>query len=456
MNPKAGISKQYVRLLILLVLGLFVFSCAPSVKHYVKINQCLQRGDYDSSLKLIEKNKEAYSECDAALYYVEEGIIAHFAGFYEKSNECLAMAESIMDKLYTESVSSNVASFIINDNTIPYRGEDFERVMVNLFMALNYAFMGLREDALVEARKVDNKLNIINSQYDEDEKNVYKEDAFIRFMMGVLYELEGEINDAFISYRNAAEIYRDDYSHHYGINPPPFLIADMLDMAEMLDFREEATKIKRQYPDITFPDLEKRDGLAEVFFVHYNGRGPEKVERSWNVPMPDGYVMKVAYPAFRENNYRISRGEVTLRNPGSNAVFQFPTLLVEDIGKIAITNLENRLNGIKAKAIARATAKYLATKTLSKETEKRHGSLAGSLVKLAGNIASVVTEQADIRHWRLLPDEIRIGRALVPPGDYQGEITFVNSNGNVILARKIELFTVRSGEMKFFTQRTLD
>ncbi|GAF99605.1 unnamed protein product, partial [marine sediment metagenome] len=83
--------------------------------------------------------------------------------------------------------------------------------MVNLFMALNYVGMGNWEGALVEARKVDNKLSVINSKYEEEKKNVYKEDGFIRFLMGALYEAEGEINDAFISYRKAEEIYRSAY-----------------------------------------------------------------------------------------------------------------------------------------------------------------------------------------------------------------------------------------------------
>ena len=93
-------------------------------------------------------------------------------------------------------------------------------------MALNYTAAGHHEDALVEARKVDSKLNVINSRYADDKKNVYKEDAFIRFLMGVLYEAEGEVNDAFISYRKAEEIYRNDYAANYGVSAPSLLIVD--------------------------------------------------------------------------------------------------------------------------------------------------------------------------------------------------------------------------------------
>jgi hypothetical protein len=117
-------------------------------------------------------------------------------------------------------------------------------------------------------------------------------------------------------------------------------------------------------------------------------------------------------------------------------------------------NLENRINRIKVKATARATTKYLATKASSKAAEDKGGSMLGLLVQVAGNIASVATEQADIRHWRLLPAEIRVGRVVVPPGDYEGKIEFVHSNGGVVSSRRIERFKVQAGEKRFLIYLT--
>ena len=244
--------RKLLRLLLMLLFGAMIFACAPKIKHYPLINQHLSNQNYEQALKVIKDNKDSYPERNAALYYMEEGIIAHFALRYKESNESLSRAEQIMDELFTRSISKQTASFLINDNTIPYRGEDFESAMVNLFMALNYVGLGLRDEALVEARKVDNKLNIINSRYPEDKKNVYKEDAFIRFLMGVLYEADGEDNDAFISYRKAEEIYRTDYQQNYGVSPPVLLIKNLLSSAKAMDFQEELTEIQGQYSDVSF------------------------------------------------------------------------------------------------------------------------------------------------------------------------------------------------------------
>jgi len=389
-------------------------------------------------------------------HYMEEGILAHFALRYKESNKSLSRAEQIMDELYTRSISKQTASFLINDNTIPYRGEDFENAMVNLFMALNYVGLGLGDEALVEARKVDNKLNVINSHYSEDNKNVYKEDAFIRFLMGVLYEADGEDNDAFISYRKAEEIYRTDYRQNYGISPPVLLIENLLSSAKAMDFIEELTEMQGQYGDVTFMSPAKKKAMAEMYLIHYNGLGPEKFEKRWVVPLPDGYLVKVAYPKFKERHYQIVRGVTTLKNLKSGVSYKFSTILMENIGSIAVKNLENRTGRIKAKAIARATTKYLATKAVSKKVKEKEGNLAGLLVQVAGNIASVATEQADIRHWRLLPAEIRVGRIAVPPGEYEGRISFVNASGATITSREIERFAVERGEKRFITYRTLN
>ena len=429
-------------------------ACASTTEHYQLVQQHIQSEDYPSALKTIEKNKDAYPERNETLYYMEEGIVAHFAGQYQQSNQSLSEAEIILDELYTRSISKEAASFLINDNTIPYHGEDFEHALVNLFMALNYVALGLNEDALVEARKVDTKLNVFNSRYEEDQKNVYREDAFIRFLMGVLYELDGEINDAFISYRKAEQIYRTDFHPNYGINPPRFLIENLLTSAEALDFDQELSELQARYPHVKHMNPAVKQNMAEVYFIQYNGMGAEKTEKFWIVPMPDGYIAKIAYPVFEKRSYEISHAVVTLKRSGPGTIHRFNSRLMEDISALAEMNLENRILRIKAKAIARATSKYALTKVASKEAQKEGGNLAGLLVQAAGNIASFATENADVRHWRLLPAEIRVGRVVVPPGKYTVTVDFIGKSGTTLASKEINAFMVLRGDKKFIIQRT--
>lgn len=446
---------KWIASLSVLLSFLFLVSCAPSLKHYPNINQHLVKQDYDGAHKVVQESKKTYAERNAVLYYLDEGIITHYGARYDESNQSLSESESMMEDLYTKSISKEAAAFLISDNTVPYRGEDFERALVNLFMALNYVGMGDWDDALVEARRVDNVLNMINSYYEEDAKNVYKEDAFIRFLMGVLYEAEAEWNDAYISYKKAEEIYQNDYQPNYGVSPPILLIENLISLSQALGYYSEVSELRAKYPYIKAIDAAEKEQNAEIYIIHYNGLGPEKVEQDFLIPMPDGYIMKFAYPAFQKRGYQIAKGDILLRNNESNKTFASSTVLMEDITSLAIKNLENRIGRVKVKAVARATTKYLATKAAENEAEKRGGFLAGLVTRTVANVASVATEQADLRHWRLLPAEIRVARLVVPPGTYQGAVHFVNAGGSTIGSREIRPFTINSSEKRFFMFRTL-
>jgi hypothetical protein len=439
----------------LLFLGFFVLSCAPRINYYPQLNQSLLNQDYDAALHLVKESKASFAERNAVLYYLDEGILAHFASRYEESNQSLSKAESIMDELYTKSLSREAAAFIISDNTVPYKGEDFEAALVNLFMALNYVGLGHWEDALVEARKVDNKLNVFNAQHEEDERNVYREDAFIRFLMGVLYEGDREMNDAFISYRKAEDIYRNDYFPNYGVSAPGFLIENLLASAQAMGFEEEISEVRQKYPGVALRSPTQKMEMSEVYFIHYNGLAPEKVEEYYPVPMPDGYIAKIAYPKFEKKGYRISGSKISLQGLGSGRSYVAPTLLMEDIASIAVMNLDNRINRIKVKAIARATTKYLLAKEAENAAEREGGGLLGLIVKATAQAAAWATEQADIRHWRLLPAEVRVGRMLVPAGEYNGEIGFMDAGGTILSSTHIPSFAVTKGQKKFLMFRTI-
>ena len=76
-----------------------------------------------------------------------------------------------------------------------------------------------------------------------------------------------------------------------------------------------------------------------------------------------------------------------------------------DIEKIAIETLNAQGLIILGRTLGRALLKYLAYREANKENET-----LGLLVNLAG----VVTEQADTRSWRTLPNQIYMVRMPLP------------------------------------------
>jgi hypothetical protein len=55
----------------------------------------------------------------------------------------------------------------------------------------------------------------------------------------------------------------------------------------------------------------------------------------------------------------------------------------------------------------------------------------------------------------MLPAEIRIGRAIIPPGEYEASIRFVNASGLELSKRQLQNITVQAGEKIFLSDQTL-
>ncbi|MFB6259448.1 MAG: hypothetical protein ABEJ96_04040, partial [Thiohalorhabdaceae bacterium] len=52
----------------------------------------------------------------------------------------------------------------------------------------------------------------------DEEWLVFREDAYARYLAGVLYEKSGDLDDARIAYRKAAELYEAGYSEQYHLD----------------------------------------------------------------------------------------------------------------------------------------------------------------------------------------------------------------------------------------------
>lgn len=434
---------------LLLALGLLA-ACSPHRELYPRLQQMAAEGRYAEAAETVEEARDEYGERNEVLWNLDRGLLYHYAGEYEASNEAFAAAERRMDELFTESITGNVLAFGVNDNTLPYRGEDFEQVIVNIYRALNYAKLGQVDDALVEARKVDRKLRYINDQYDEGEKNAYTEDGFARMLAGVFYEMgetRDDLNDAFISNRLAAETYGGLFSENYGVQAPPLLQENLLSTATFMG-DEELERARERYPQAELVPPAERRQRAQVVVVHFAGRSPVKVQDGIAAVMPDGNVFSVAFPRYQRRSYTITGAR--LRVDGQAPV---PLQVAHPLGDIAVENLQNRKGRIAVKAIARATTKYVANRALQQQAREESEAL-GLLAYVAGNVATVASEQADLRAWELLPDRVLVGRALVPPGTHRVRVAYTTSGGGAMAEQDLGEITLQPGQIRFIILHT--
>jgi hypothetical protein len=406
------------------------------------VDEMSARGEFSQALSYVEKHEEDYQNRNRLLFYLDEGMLAFSVGDFEKAIQAFTAAERLMEELYTISISGEATTFLINDNTAPYRGEDFESVMVNLFLALSYANLSKIEDALVEARKIDSKLAAINLQYDEEHQNAYREDPFARMLIGIFYEMgktSANLNDAYISYYLAINGYESAYQR-FGLSVPGILAENALSTAEFMGEKQQ-DQLRERFPSKQFPSLAERRERAEVFVLHLNGRAPVKEPATIVFPMPDGFLLKLAFPTYKKVVKRIVGGRLYAKSLEDDRAFQATFTVAEPIGKIAKENLEDRKGRIVVKTIARVTAKYLAVKAAQKAAKEAggrdYGALAGLLTGITGNILAFASEEPDLRSWRTLPAEILISKLTLEPGTYEFWAECYDASGRVI--RKVEL-----------------
>jgi hypothetical protein len=403
----------------------------PSVRNKKAVNGYIAGEKYPEAETYLEliKNVE-YGPRNAVLYHLDLGTIQHHEGKFRESDGNFDAAERRMDELYTKSVTKATGMLVLNDNTADYAGEPYERVLLNVFRALNYVFLGKKAEALVESRKVERFLQELRDTVGA--RGVYSDDAFARYLDSLLYADEGKNDDSRISLDAARATY-SEYAGRYG-TPTPGL----------------------QGPDLA-------GGQGELVFLHYNGVAPRKVTRTfqvaWNEAVPIvrqsndaeatdarvrnalnagimGHAITVAFPAYVQDPYDIVASEVWIdgRRAGS-------TVLVEDITAIAAKTLSDRMALIKTRAIARAAVKFILAETASraaaKECEKKMGSdFAVQLCKAAAAAlahgTAAATEVADVRSWSALPAQIRMARVAAASGRHQVSVRFVNAAGAVV------------------------
>jgi hypothetical protein len=423
------------------VLALFLLTagCATGVDYDV-LGQRMGSGDCSVATSYLDEKKDSYGANKKLLFFMDAAAVNMYCGRYESSNAYLHEADRLAQDLWTRSITKEAAAFILNDYTTPYAGEDFERALINMFSALNYSVIGDYDEALVECRRLNTKLTELNDRYRE--KNVYREDAFGRYLSGMVYEADGvdrleNIDSAFIDYDRAVDVYRD-YAKKYGTPVPRALAEDYMRIAQAADRLGEAKRKLGRRNRIKWISHKDARRLGKVVFIHLNGSAPVKDEDRLIIATKGGPVT-LAFPKYVVKRPRCRTTEVVAESPART--FSAGAELVEDITSIATQNLEDRKGRVIAKTIARAVVKQAAINAASNQI-KNEG--ARQLTKLGLNLLNILVERADTRSWRTLPAEIYMARMFVPEGRYKVYAKRCGFN-----RAEVETVDVKAGETKF-------
>jgi uncharacterized protein len=434
--------------------------CATYSESFGVIERDLSARQYDAALQDIEK--QSGSKTDRVLYLLNKGMILRMKRDFTASNQALEAAKTEMERLYAASVSENALSFLVNDATVSYAGDDYEQVLVHLYMALNYLELGQPKEARVEALQVDLKLREIGGKIPE---NKFTEDALSRYLTALIYEELGEWSDAMIDYRKAYEAYKK-YQVNYGVPIPDMLKHDLLRLAQRQGLKDELALYKKEF-GLTPAQEENRasEGEGELVFVLNNGLAPIKREKVIGAFAPSPSVVidstkphKQAAPAppiavSIALPYYESRPDKVLSARVSASGNQATTQMMENIDAIARASLDSRMAAITARSIARAISKGAIQGAVDRAGNNRDNDAAAALLgSFIVRVAAIATERADTRSWLTLPANVQLAKLPLPPGSYTITVDLLGANSQIIATQEYPGVVINNKRKTYLTQ----
>ena len=411
------------------LLTALTLSCATSSKAFREIDNAVWQADFVAAVDAIKTGQQrkgaVYSESNAILLYLDKGLLEHYAGNYQTSSGDLQYAERLIEEAYTKSITESFFSYIINDNTKNYPGEDFEDIYINVFNALNYYNRGSLEGALVEIRRLNQssgKLDMLARKYEYTDPNTgaslndmvqretgvsqmpetksvnFSNSALARYLGALFYQGAGNADAARIEFDQVQRAFRTNnniYRH-----PVP-----------------SAVEAARNIPP----------GKARLNIISFAGLSPLKEEKHIVHFLPFRHpllqIVSLKVPVLARRPSSITRIEVIV-----NGTNRFDLELLEDMSAVIEETFNARFSSILLKSYIRTILKYVAADIAAVETTKQQGDLAGFMVAAAARTAVEISESADTRMSRYLPGKAYIGGVNLDPGTYPVIINYYSGN----------------------------
>ncbi len=159
---------SWERPVLLICIAIGVSACTASKDITEAQQQLRQVQDFRQvNVEAVSRPLEEYRKADEdeVLYHLENGMLAHFQQNWDESSSHFQQAERAIEANYTKSINRNLQSMLVNDLQLAYEGEVYEDVYLNVIKTFNYLHRDDFEGAMVEARRVTHKLEMLSDRY---------------------------------------------------------------------------------------------------------------------------------------------------------------------------------------------------------------------------------------------------------------------------------------------------
>lgn len=401
-----------------LMCGVLLLNGCAAFRSYeselTQTNQYLQAGDVDSAIALLEKNNSG--EDKDLLYFLEKGELLRSKGDIQGSLTTWSQADRTVVE-WEESVRadpgkylSEFGSLLVNDRVRRYEGYDYEKVMLTTQMAVNHLAQGDFEAARIEIKKTHEREAVIaelrDKEYLQREEEAEKQGitAQLKDLQG--YPVESLNAPEVVNLKNS---YQSAFSHYlsgfvYEALGEPGLAAPGYRKA--IELRPESPMLEQALLDLDTSD--KRDTEeSDVLLIVQTGLAPAR--NSIRIPLPiptsNGLIIApLSFPVIEADQSTAPQGSININDQA------FTLTELNNTTQMSKRALLDDMPGIILRTSIRAATRSVAQKQLND---------VNPLAGLAMGLASAVTEGADERTWRTLPDSTQIVRLRLKKGEHQ-------------------------------------
>ena len=399
-----------MRTLLFLAVLCLVTGCASFGERTIRIRNEFASGDLEKADAEVNKALKK-KKSDADLLKLNRAVIALSSGKPKEAEMLLREVRDRFDQHDREQekrVTQKALSMLTDDNTVAYAGEDYEKVLIRVFLALsNLMYDGT--DAPAYALQVGHKQNeIIKKGAVQDPRDPqkllnpkaksYRQVAIGQYLIGAMQEETFRNHDDVIKSYEAVNAWEPDFTQG----------------------RQDLDRARR--------GVHAQPGNGVVYVFALVGSGPYKEQRNCEV-LQEAQIWTTLFITLMSNRPTLPdfapvmipcivrpRETVSALSVSISGQWNAQTETLTDIGRMA----EEQFEAIQPQIIGRAVARRALKKGILYGTKEAVN--PDPWVSLAMDVGGMIWESletADTRCWNLLPAEIQVTRLEVPAGEHR-------------------------------------
>lgn len=379
------------------------------------LNGCSLLNDHNNDLT--EYERQIYTnECqyslinsklndDPLLWSLNGGAMAYQCGDYKKSVEFFDKAEDIFKQQELEfeirDVGRSISSILINNNVNNYRGENYEKIMMNIYKGLDFMLLNDFDNARIEFNRALDRQRRASEYFQKEIDEAYR--AFNRSVARnrvltlptnstEIHDYYGDITpqviypnfiNPFATYMSALFFYLDhDYNKANDLfSQTQRMLPNQPQVTQDLQLTKQKSPYNQHY----------------VWLIYENGQS--MLKRAFNYQFP-------AY-LFTDNIVTAQVSLPTIQQRAASYAYLVldtqKTAVIADMDSIIQLEFNKKLPVIYTEAMLNMLSKAGLQYALEDNIKDYGGKWLGFLYQIA-------TSDSDIRQWRTLPKNFQIAR----------------------------------------------